>query len=155
MSREISGFSEFDKGVKAFDLANYQTALNHLSVAAERGNIDAQYLVGMTYMYGLAGVKNSYMAQKWLTLAAEEGHQPAQEQLAFLYRDELTPLYNPINAYYWFNELVEDKPQHLEKLQNLEWTLRSRGLLARAQEMPRPKLSHYKGMDYNGLFPLR
>ena len=95
------------------------------------------------------------MAQKWLTLAADKGQRAAQEQLAFLYRDELTPLYNPINAYHWFSIIVGDNPQYLEHLQNLEWTLRSRGLLSTAQSLPRPKEKLYKGIDFNSLFPLR
>ncbi|MBR1778583.1 MAG: sel1 repeat family protein [Alphaproteobacteria bacterium] len=147
--------TDFERGIAAFDMANYQTALDYLSGPAEHGDADAQYLVGMIYMYGLAGTKNSYMAQKWLTLAADSGQRAAQEQLAFLYRDELTPLYNPINAYHWFSIIIEDKPQYRGKLQNLEWTLRSRGLLSTAQSMPRPKEKLYKGVNYNSLFPLR
>ena len=147
--------SQKEKGVAAFDMANYQTALDYLAEPAEKGDEDAQYLIGMIHLYGLNGKKNSYTAQKWLTLAAHNGHRAAQEQLAFLYRDELTPLYNPIDAYYWFSVIAEDMPQHIEKLQTLEWTLRSRGLLATAQSMPRPKEKLYKGINYNALFPLR
>jgi len=98
------------------------------------------------------------MAQKWLTLAAENGQTAAQELLAFLYRDELTPLYNPINAYQWFSVIIGNKPEHLDKLKTLEWSLRSRGLLATAQSnIPRPKENLYKGLklNYNSLFPLR
>lgn len=148
-------FTELEKGVNAFDTANYPAALEYLSDPAEKGNMDAQYLVGMIYMYGLAGTKNSYMAQKWLTLAAEEGHRAAQEQLAFLYYDELAPLYNPINAYHWFSIIIGDLPQHRGSLQNLEWILRSRGLLSTAQTLPVPKETLYKGVNYNHLFPLR
>lgn len=145
----------FDKGVEAFEMTNYQAALDYLTEPAEKGNKDAQYMIGMIYMYGLAGVKNSYVAQKWLTLAAEDGQKAAQEQLAFLYRDELTPLYNPINAYHWFSIIAEDHPQYTGHLQNLEWTLRSRGLLSTAQSISRPKETLYKGVNYNSLFPLR
>ena len=95
------------------------------------------------------------MAQKWLTLAANEGQRAAQEQLAFLYRDELTPLYSPVNAYHWFSVIIGDNPQHRENLENLEWPLRSRGLLATAQSLPRPREKLYKGIDFNSLFPLR
>lgn len=148
-------YSKKDKGVAAFEMSNYQTALDYLSEPAEKGDVDAQYMIGMIHMYGLNGKKNSYLAQKWLTLAARNGHRASQEQLAFLYRDELTPLYNPIDAYYWFSIIIEDMPQHIEKLQNLEWTLRSRGLLSTAQSIPRPKETMYKGVNYNSLFPLR
>lgn len=77
--------------------------------------MDAQYMVGMIYLYGLAGVKNSYTAQKWLTLAAQSGQRAAQEQLAFFYQDDLTPLYNPIDSYYWFSVIIGDHPEYREK----------------------------------------
>ena len=150
--------SEMSQGIAAFDMTNYQAALHHFASPAEYGDIDAQYMIGMIHMYGLAGNKNTYMAQKWLLLAAEGGQKAAQEQLAFLYRDELAPLYDPINAYRWFRVVVQDKPEHLQKLQNLEWTLRSRGWLSTAQSsIPRPKEKLYKGLElnYNSLFPLR
>ncbi len=148
-------FTETEKGINAFDTANYQAALDYLIAPAEKGDADAQYIVGMIYLYGLAGTKNSYTAQKWLTLAAEEGHRAAQEQLAFLYDNELAPLYNPVNAYHWFSIIIGDFPQYRGKLQNLEWALRSRGLLSAAQTMPLPREKQYKGVNFNYLFPLR
>ena len=150
--------TDMSQGISAFDSTNYPAALRHFSRAAEDGNVDAQYMVGMIYMYGLAGMKNSYMAQKWLNQAAQNGQEAAQELLAFLYRDEQTPLYNPVSAYQWFSIIIGNKPQYQEKLQNLEWTLRSRGWLSTAQaSMPRPKEYLYKGLElnYNSLFPLR
>lgn len=143
------------RGVIAFESANYPLSLELLTPAAEKGDIDAQYMVGMMHLYGLAGQKNSYLAQGWLTLAAEAGHTAAQEQLAFLYQDRHQPLYNPIDSYHWFKTVVASKPEYQSELQNLEWTLRSRGLLATANAMPAPKSPYYKGVDYNALFPLR
>ena len=114
-----------------------------------------QYLVGMIYLYGLAGVKHSYVAQKWLTLAAQAGQKAAQEQLAFFYKDDLTPLYNPIDSYYWFSVIIADHPEYRENMQNLEMILRTRGLLATTQSMPKPVEKRYKGVNFNSLFPLR
>ena len=149
------GYSDAEKGIAAFNRADYQQALQFLAPAAEKGDIDAQYMVGMIHLYGLAGYKNSFAAQKWLTLAAQAGQRAAQEQLAFLYNDELSSVYNPIDAYHWFSTIIADRPQYQEKLNNLEWTLRSRGLLATAKTIPDPKKPRYKGVDYNSLFPLR
>lgn len=151
----FSAHTEVEKGIEAFNTANYPQALEFLAEPAEKGDMDAQYMVGMIYLYGLAGVKNSYTAQKWLTLAAQSGQRAAQEQLAFFYQDELMPLYNPINSYYWFSVIIGDHPEYREKMQNMEWTLRSRGLLATAQAMPKPVEKRYKGVDFNSLFPLR
>ena len=147
--------TKVERGIATFNTANYPEALKYLAEPAENGDMDAQYMVGMIYLYGLAGVKNSYTAQKWLTLAAQSGQRAAQEQLAFFYQDDLTPLYNPIDSYYWFSVIIGDHPEYREKMQNMEWTLRSRGLLSTAQSMPRPAEKRYKGVDYNSLFPLR
>lgn len=154
-SYDGSGNPATKRGVSAFESSNYPLSLKLLTPPAEKGDIDAQYLVGMIHLYGLAGQKNSYLAQGWLTLAAEAGHTAAQEQLAFLYQDRHQPLYNPIDAYHWFKIVVTSKPEYQSELQNLEWTLRSRGLLATADTMPAPKSPYYKGVDYNALFPLR
>ncbi|MBO4520375.1 MAG: sel1 repeat family protein [Alphaproteobacteria bacterium] len=153
--RKETPFTEFEKGIAAFSSADYPKAMKYLTGPAESGNADAQYIIGMIYLYGLTDVKNLYMAQKWLTMAAEEGQQAAQEQLAFLYRNEYTPLYNPITAYHWFSVIIEDNPQHQENMENLEWALRSRGLLRTAQTLPQPKEKRYKGVNFNSLFPLR
>ena len=149
---------EMARGINAFNMANYSAALSFLTGPAERGDTDAQYMLGLIYLHGLAGEKNSYMAQKWFTLAAQEGQKAAQEQLAFLYRDATTPLYNPVNAYQWFTVIIGDNPQYRDKLQNLEWILRTHGLLSTAQvSMPHPKKKLYNGLElnYNSLFPLR
>ena len=69
--------SEMSQGIASFDMSNYPAALSYFGAAADQGDIDAQYMVGMIHMYGLAGTKNTYIAQKWLTLAAENGQKAA------------------------------------------------------------------------------
>lgn len=54
----------FDEGVVAFNTSDYQAALRMLQAPAENGNVDAQYLLGLIYINGLAdGRRNSYMAE--------------------------------------------------------------------------------------------
>ena len=151
----VSGHSSVDKGITAFNTANYQQALEYMTEPAEQGNMDAQYIVGMIYLYGLSGVKDCYTAQKWLHQAAQSGQRAAQEQLAFLYMNRFTPLYNPIDAYFWFSVIIGDHPQHREEMQNLKWSLQNNGLLSEVDSIPMPEEKRYKGVDYNDLFPLR
>ncbi len=152
---DMEAHTDTERGIEAFNTADYPKALKYMGPLADDGDPDAQYIVGMIYLYGLAGVKNTYTAQKFLTFAAQQGQRAAQEQLAFLYQDDLTPVYNPIDAYYWFSVIIGDHPQYRSKLENLEWTLRSRGLLEQARSMSKPIEPRYKGIDYNSLFPLR
>lgn len=148
----------FDEGVVAFNTSDYQAALRMLQAPAENGNVDAQYLLGLIYINGLAdGRRNSYMAEKWFGMAAQAGHTAAQVQLAFLYQDSSAPVYNPLAAYRWFDILIAERPQYREMLDSLHWSLLNQGKLTEAEEIDiiPPKYVYYRGLDYNDLFPPR
>lgn len=152
-----NGGDSFKEGVTAFNTSRYALALEKLKEPAERGNIDAQYLMGLIYRYGLTGEKNSFLAEKYLNMAANNGQTAAQVQLAFLYQDRNAPLYNPLAAYRWFEIVVGSRPQYQQELQNLRWTLQTQGLLLKVKslDIPDPKFVYYRGVDYNDLFPPR
>lgn len=52
--------------------------------AAEQGDPDAQFLIGLQYQVGDGVEKNPATAAKWLRLAAESGHAEAQHALGVL-----------------------------------------------------------------------
>lgn len=147
--------TDVDRGRDAFERANYAQALEFLLPCAEKGDIDAQYVVGLIYLYGLVGDKNSYLAQKYLIMAANAGHYAAQEQLAFMYADPYERLHNPIDAYHWFKIIAARNPEYQKQLDDLRWTLKSRGLLEKANRLPAPRETRYHGIDYNSLFLFR
>ena len=54
--------------------------------AALRGDKDAQYIMGMSYLNAQLGLDRSYMhAEKWLEQAAHQGHERAKKQLQEVY----------------------------------------------------------------------
>ena len=147
--------NDVDKGRAAFETANYALALEYLVPCAEKGDVDAQYVVGLIYLYGLTGERNYFLAQKYLTMAANENHYAAQELLAFMYSDPYRPLYNPIDAHHWFKIVSARNPAYQSNLDDLRWTLKSRGLLEKANAMAAPRNNRYHGVDYNSLFLFR
>ena len=141
--------SDFDKGITAFNAGNFTTARDYLTPAAENGNPDAQYILGLIYLNGLNGAVNPYDAEKWLEAAANQGHTPAQIQLAYLYKDARMPIYNPSQAYYWFAVISRALPDYQAEMNNLNWTLKGKKA---------PKIKSIKrrsGLDYNQLYPVR
>lgn len=54
---------------------------------AEKGNVDAQYTLGVRYLKGDKLKKNPKKAVKWVRKAAEQDHAGAQYQLGVMYRD--------------------------------------------------------------------
>ena len=82
---------------------DYTQAAKWFRLAAEQGNVDAQYNLGTMYSNG-QGVPQDYaQAVKWLRLAAEQGDASAQNSLGLMYgKGEGVPE-DYVQAHKWFN----------------------------------------------------
>jgi len=78
--------ADFNDGVIAYTMGEYQTAYNTMrSLAETTDHAYAQYYLGMMYLNG-QGVEQSYEdASTWFRKAAEHGIPQAQYKLATLY----------------------------------------------------------------------
>ena len=88
-----------EKGWTACETKDYRTAAKYFTPAAERGNAEAQYHVGLQLLYGADNIKrtgniNDVMRElnemktrgaEWLRKSAEQGYAPAQYSLAGCY----------------------------------------------------------------------
>ena len=73
------------KGEKAYAAGNYEVALVEFTKAADEGDINAQFNLGVMYEHG-HGVKQSDLkAAEWYQLAADNGHPEAPMALQLLY----------------------------------------------------------------------
>ena len=66
-----------EDGVKAFSHADYAKALKLLEPLAEKGDIDAQYTLGMIYSKGDGVEQDNVKAYMWFSLAARKGDKDA------------------------------------------------------------------------------
>ena len=53
--------------------------------AADQGDADAQYILGVMYGKGEGGTKNKKKAVEWWQQAADQGHTEAQYNLGVMY----------------------------------------------------------------------
>lgn len=72
-----------------------------LQAAAEKGNVEAQFVLAERF-----GQRNSLnadygVAAKWYQKAAEQGHKDAQYQLGLLYAESLGVSQNLVAGYFW------------------------------------------------------
>ena len=75
----------YNKGLEAFFSDDYSTALICFQQAADQGYADAEFDLGIMYMYGY-GVEQSYEnAAQYFQLAADHGHAEAQFDLGLMY----------------------------------------------------------------------
>ena len=85
----IAAAQSLGDGINAYELGDYQTALNILAPLAETGDIEAQSMLGVMYYNGLGVTENNKRAYELFKKAAEQGNADARFNLGNMY------LYSP------------------------------------------------------------
>jgi TPR repeat protein len=78
---------DFQKGLDAYNSADYETALSEWTPLAEAGDVGGQYGLGLMYGNGFGVDMDDALAVKWYGLAAEQGHALAQNNLAVMHQN--------------------------------------------------------------------
>jgi serine/threonine-protein phosphatase 6 regulatory ankyrin repeat subunit B len=73
-----------DAAKKALRTKQFATALQGLQAAAQKGDVQSEYLLGLVYANGLGTPISEENARHWLTAAAEKSHAEAAYALAGL-----------------------------------------------------------------------
>ena len=93
---------DFDKGLEAYSLGDYDTALAEWKPLAEMGNDSAQYKLGYMYKTG-KGVPLDYGgAVVWYHKAAIQGNASAQSNLGFMYKTGKGIPQDFLQSYMWY-----------------------------------------------------
>ena len=98
---------DFDKGLNAYDLGDYDTAVREWEPLAGQGNVDAQYNLGFMYDNGQGLTQNSSEAVKWYRLAAEQAHADARLNLGTMYRNGQGVPEDFVKATKWYRLAAE------------------------------------------------
>ncbi len=94
---------------------DYKQALVWFRKAADQGNADAQFSLGIMYE-GSWGVRRDYkQAAIWYRKAAEQGEALAQESLGNAYRDGNGVLKDPAQAVMWYRKAAEQGDASAQK----------------------------------------
>ena len=92
----------FNKGFQAFEAGDFKTTLAEWNPLAEKGNVEAQYSLGVMYATGEGVPKNDKTAVKWFTKAAEQGEASAQINLGVMYSNGEGVPENDKTAVKWY-----------------------------------------------------
>lgn len=90
-------------------------ALELYEIAAQQGDAQAQYSLGLCYHYGEGTLKDPFSAFKWFGQAAEGGHAEAQYSLGVYYQQGIGTEQNSASAFKWFEKAAiqnQAKAQH-------------------------------------------
>ena len=90
-------------------------ALELYEIAAQQGDAQAQYSLGLCYHYGEGTLKDPFSAFKWFCQAAEGGHAEAQYSVGVYHQQGIGTEQNSENALKWFEKAAiqnQAKAQH-------------------------------------------
>lgn len=88
----------------AYDSEQFEQALPDLKAASEKGNIEAQYRLGMMYRFGWGVEKSFKTARERFQTAADEDHAEAQSELAKIFKDGRGIDRDYVTAARWFEK---------------------------------------------------
>ena len=83
------------------------TELKWITLAAEQGDADAQFSLGLMYLQGLGVFLDNKTAVKWFTLAAEQGRARAQFYLGEMYHEGQNVPQDHTTAVKWYRLAAE------------------------------------------------
>jgi TPR repeat protein len=98
---EASNFTPTDK------MPERASTLQQLQAEAERGNTQAQYVLGGAYYNGNGVARNLAQGARWLLKAAEGGYAPAQCDLGVMYQKGVGVEQSFGDAVKWYRKAAE------------------------------------------------
>ncbi|VAW94072.1 hypothetical protein MNBD_GAMMA20-1366 [hydrothermal vent metagenome] len=81
----------FERAKRLYLSEDYAGSAGLMYTLAERGHLQAQYVLGYMYYYGLGVPRNEKEAVRWITTAAARGHAKAKQALDLLDKGESVP----------------------------------------------------------------
>jgi len=102
-SNSVAAAQDYDKGMAAARVGNWEVALQEFQPLAEQGNADASFNLGMMYQDGLGVSQDDAEAVKWYRLSLEQGYALALVNLGSVYRNSKGVLRDDVRAYMWYS----------------------------------------------------
>jgi uncharacterized protein len=112
----------YEDALDAFVDRDYASALKLFRRAADQGNANGFFMLGVMYATGQGTPQNYFEAAKWYGLAADQGSAAAQYSLGDMYATGQGVQLNYVSAYMWLS---------LAAAQGEQTAIRDRDLVAR------------------------
>jgi len=123
----LSAAADLDSAKRAYQQKDYATAFKELTPLAEKGDADAQLILGKMYWMGQGVLKDPDQAMKWFKASALQGNADAQFYLGSIY---LLPHTDIAEGVKWLRLSAEQGNQ------DAQWML-GKTYLQGAKELPR------------------
>lgn len=130
---------------EALKRGDYRGAAGLFSPRAEKGDVRAQYNLGLLYASGMGVMQDYQTALKWHRMAAGQGHAGAQNELAQMYAKGQGVQQDQVRAYVWYSvagesstggsktEIIKDR-DHMAKRMTPDQIQKAEGLTKQCLE---------------------
>jgi TPR repeat protein len=116
---------------------NATGGIAELRKGAERGDPNAQYLLGLVYDVGDGAPQNQSEAATWYRKAADEGHAAAQFNLGLLYANGRGVDQDLVQAHMWLNLAAAGSEPAAQRERDLIAKIMTRSQIAEAIRLAR------------------
>ncbi len=100
--------AQVSEGMKYYNNGDYANALKCFKKAADQGDAEAQYGLGVCYENGYGVSKDLQEAVKWYNKAAKHGLVEAQYNLGVCYGNGYGVRKDPSKAKYWYRKAADN-----------------------------------------------
>lgn len=76
---------DYDRGIQLLDAGQYKDALKAFGRSAKKGNLDAEYQIGIMFLEGQGINPNPEDAAYWFRKAAQNGHAASQFEIGYCF----------------------------------------------------------------------
>ena len=109
----------FESALKYYQEGDYPAAFRLFKKAAEQGQANAQYNLGLMYYNGEGVTRDLKQAVYWYQKAAEQGDASAQNNLGVMYGEGEGVTRDAKQAVYWFEKAAEQGDAEAQRILNL------------------------------------
>lgn len=117
-------------------------AFNRNHPAAARGDLHAQYRLGMIYLTGRGVPRDIERARQWLHTSAEGGYARAQAALGAMYANGIGAMRNVVLAYFWFKLAEERLPPGRTQTMAVTYRQNAEQVMTAEQKLEAQQLAH-------------
>jgi uncharacterized protein len=136
--------TQWQEGIAAYKLGNYPNAFAKLNPLAAKGDVDAQFFLGVMYFRGQGVEQDFQQSLKWYLKAAEQGDAQAQSKLGVMFGNGHGIPQDIVQAHKWYSLAALAGNEDAKENRKLVERMMSRDQIKEAQKLAGTWLSKHK-----------
>lgn len=138
------GRKNWQEGITAYKAGDYPSAFVKFKAFAVKGDLDAQFFLGVMYSRGQGVEQDFQQSLKWYLKAAEQGDMQAQSKLGVMYGNAQGIPQDLVQAHKWYSLAALAGDEDSRENRKLVERMMSQQQIREAQKLAGAWLSKHK-----------